>query len=198
MAATTTTVQSAGPVSGSRSFLDRLRDGDEIARLITFVFAAAIILITCLLVFQLWATPSSRVTSSASTFFVHQSLGSRLRRLRRAALYLRHARHRRGIAGHRRPAGHRRRHLSRRTRPRARLRHAAIPHRSSRRRSQRHLWSPRRLHRRSDDARIHSARAQQHSRFPPVFLGPRLRHRLPHGRHRPGHHGDSVHHLGLA
>ncbi|HEY2822154.1 MAG TPA: phosphate ABC transporter permease subunit PstC [Candidatus Acidoferrum sp.] len=54
MAATTTTVHSAGPVAGSRSFLDRLRDGDEIARLITFVFAAATVLITVLLVFELW------------------------------------------------------------------------------------------------------------------------------------------------
>src|ERR1700723_1551277 len=54
MAATTTTVHSAGPVSGSRLFLDRLRDGDEIARLVTFVFAAAVVLITALLVFELW------------------------------------------------------------------------------------------------------------------------------------------------
>ena len=54
MTATTTTVHSAGPVTGSRSFLDRLRDGDELARLITFVFAAATVLITVLLVFELW------------------------------------------------------------------------------------------------------------------------------------------------
>lgn len=45
---------SAGPVAGSRSFLSRLRDGDEIARLITFVFAASVVLITVLLVFELW------------------------------------------------------------------------------------------------------------------------------------------------
>jgi len=54
MAATTTTVHSAGPVTGSRSFLDRLRDGDEIARLVTFVFAGVTVLITLLLVFELW------------------------------------------------------------------------------------------------------------------------------------------------
>ena len=54
MATTTTTVPSAGPVAGSRSFLSRLREGDEIARIITFLFAASVVLITVLLVFELW------------------------------------------------------------------------------------------------------------------------------------------------
>ena len=45
---------SAGPVAASRSFLSRLRDGDEIARLITFLFAASVVLITVLLVYELW------------------------------------------------------------------------------------------------------------------------------------------------
>jgi phosphate transport system permease protein len=54
VATTTTTVPSAGPVTGSRSFLSRLRQGDEIARIITFLFAASVVLITLLLVFELW------------------------------------------------------------------------------------------------------------------------------------------------
>jgi len=54
VATTTTTVPSAGPVAGSRSFLSRLIEGDEIARLITFLFAASVVLITLLLVFELW------------------------------------------------------------------------------------------------------------------------------------------------
>ena len=54
MATTSTTLGTAGPVTGSRSFLSRLRDGDEIARLITFLFAASVVLITVLLVVQLW------------------------------------------------------------------------------------------------------------------------------------------------
>jgi len=54
VATTTTTVPSAGPLAGSRSFLSRLRDGDEIARLITFLFAASVVLITVLLVYELW------------------------------------------------------------------------------------------------------------------------------------------------
>ena len=54
MSTTSTTLPSAGPVAGSRSFLSRLRDGDEIARLITFVFAGSVVLLTVLLVYQLW------------------------------------------------------------------------------------------------------------------------------------------------
>lgn len=54
MAASTTTVPNAGPATGSRSFFSRLRNGDEIARLITFLFAATVVLITVLLVLQLW------------------------------------------------------------------------------------------------------------------------------------------------
>jgi phosphate transport system permease protein len=54
MATTSTTVPSAGPVVGSRSFLSRLRDGDEIARLITLLFAASVVLITLLIVYELW------------------------------------------------------------------------------------------------------------------------------------------------
>jgi phosphate transport system permease protein len=52
--ATTTIVPGASPISGSRSFLSRLREGDEIARLISFLFAASVVLVTLLLVFELW------------------------------------------------------------------------------------------------------------------------------------------------
>jgi phosphate transport system permease protein len=48
------TIPSAGPATGSRSFLSKLRDGDEIARLVTFLFAASVVLITVLLVYELW------------------------------------------------------------------------------------------------------------------------------------------------
>jgi phosphate transport system permease protein len=54
MATTTTTVPSEGPLAGSRSFFNRLRDGDEIARLITLLFAASVVLITLLIVYELW------------------------------------------------------------------------------------------------------------------------------------------------
>jgi phosphate transport system permease protein len=39
---------------GPRSFVARLRNGDEIARLVTFIFAMTVVLITVLLVYQLW------------------------------------------------------------------------------------------------------------------------------------------------
>jgi len=54
VAAPTTTFGTAGPATGSRSFVTRIREGDEIARLITFLFAASVVLITVLLVYQLW------------------------------------------------------------------------------------------------------------------------------------------------
>jgi len=54
VATSTTTVPDAGPATGSRSLLARLKSGDEIARIITFIFAATVVLITVLLVLQLW------------------------------------------------------------------------------------------------------------------------------------------------
>jgi len=54
VATTTTTVPGAGPFAGSRSFISKLREGDEIVRLITFLFAASVVLVTALLVYELW------------------------------------------------------------------------------------------------------------------------------------------------
>ena len=47
-----------GKPAGLRRFVNRLRTGDEAAYLVTFVFAAAILLVTALLVWQLWRTSS--------------------------------------------------------------------------------------------------------------------------------------------
>lgn len=44
----------ASPKAGSHSLLAKLRDGDEVARLITFLFAAFVVLIVVSLVFELW------------------------------------------------------------------------------------------------------------------------------------------------
>lgn len=54
MATTSTTYKSAGPSAGSRSFFRRIREGDEIARLITLIFAGMVVLITLVLVYELW------------------------------------------------------------------------------------------------------------------------------------------------
>lgn len=72
MATSTTTVPSAGPAAGSRSFLSRLREGDEIARIITFLFAASVVLITLLLVLQLWHDSSLARHKFGLNFFVTQ------------------------------------------------------------------------------------------------------------------------------
>jgi phosphate transport system permease protein len=54
VATNSTTLKGASPIAGSRSFLAKLREGDEIARLLTFVFAATVVLITVLVVWELW------------------------------------------------------------------------------------------------------------------------------------------------
>jgi len=54
MATAPTTVEAAGLPWGPRALLHRLRSGDEIARLISLVFALSVVLITGLLVYQLW------------------------------------------------------------------------------------------------------------------------------------------------
>lgn len=54
MAATSTTVASAGPSRSAPSFVQRLRSGDQIAHLITFGAAVVVLLITAWLVFELY------------------------------------------------------------------------------------------------------------------------------------------------
>jgi len=54
MATSTPFEQTVPPQAGPRAFIQKLRRGDEIAHLITLVFAASIVLITSLLVYELW------------------------------------------------------------------------------------------------------------------------------------------------
>jgi phosphate transport system permease protein len=57
MSATVNTIEHAGPPeSRLRALLRRLRNGDEVAHVITLTFAASILLITFLLVRELWVT----------------------------------------------------------------------------------------------------------------------------------------------
>ncbi len=59
MATASSMMEPAAPAhSGPRSFLRKLLEGDEIAHLITLVFAASILLITALLVYRLWIDSS--------------------------------------------------------------------------------------------------------------------------------------------
>jgi phosphate transport system permease protein len=70
LAASTTTVPNAGPVSGSRSLLSKLREGDEIARIVTFLFASTVVLVTILLVLELWHGSSLARHKFGFAFFV--------------------------------------------------------------------------------------------------------------------------------
>jgi phosphate transport system permease protein len=47
-------VERVAPPWAPRALLRRLRNGDEIAHLVTLIFASFIVLITCLIVYQLW------------------------------------------------------------------------------------------------------------------------------------------------
>ena len=71
MATSSTTVQPASLGWGSRA-LSRLRSGDEIARLVTMVFALSIVLITALLVYQLWVLSAESRHAFGWHFFVTQ------------------------------------------------------------------------------------------------------------------------------
>src|SRR5271155_3353995 len=50
----TTMEHSAPPKAGPRAFLHRLRHGDEVAHVLTLTFAAGILLLTSMLVYELW------------------------------------------------------------------------------------------------------------------------------------------------
>jgi phosphate transport system permease protein len=70
MSATATTIaHEVPPNTGLRGFVRKLRSGDEIAHLITLVFAAGILLITSLLVFELWRTSYLSRTKFGWFFF---------------------------------------------------------------------------------------------------------------------------------
>jgi phosphate transport system permease protein len=54
MASPTIAIERAEPPGGLRAFLHRLRSGDEVAHIITLLFASFILLVTVLIVYQLW------------------------------------------------------------------------------------------------------------------------------------------------
>jgi phosphate transport system permease protein len=59
MSATPTTVMAARPSRRARSFVERLRGGDEVAYVVTFICAASVILVTALLVFELYVNSAA-------------------------------------------------------------------------------------------------------------------------------------------
>jgi phosphate transport system permease protein len=65
----TTFDRAVPPRSGPRALLRRLRHGDEAAHLITLIFAAAILLITSMLVWELWVNSQLSRTKFGWMFF---------------------------------------------------------------------------------------------------------------------------------
>jgi phosphate transport system permease protein len=65
----TTMDNAAPPESGLRLFLQRLRNGDEVAHIVTLIFAATILLITSLLVYELWINSSLSRSKFGMMFF---------------------------------------------------------------------------------------------------------------------------------
>ncbi len=59
----------APPSAGLRSFAQRFRDGDQVAHIITLIFAATILLITSLLVYELWVNSSLSRSKFGLLFF---------------------------------------------------------------------------------------------------------------------------------
>ena len=172
MSTASTTLPNAGPVAGSRSFLSRLREGDEIARMITFVFAASVVILTVLLVFELWNGSTLARHKFGLAFFVTRVWDPVFEQF--GALPFIYGTVVTSVValltcG---AVGNRRGHISRGTRARSRVRHAAVLHRFAGRGSQRDLRTARRLHRRAVDARVRSAGAQKYFGFLPLFQGP--------------------------
>src|SRR5580700_9705651 len=69
MATIPTTVDAAGLPWGPRALVRRLRSADEIARLITLIFALIVVLITVLLVYQLWVNSAEARHRFGLSFF---------------------------------------------------------------------------------------------------------------------------------
>ena len=63
-------VQPVGPVPRSVALLRRLRNGDEIAHVVTMIFAASILLVTALLVYELWIHSAQSRAQFGWKFFV--------------------------------------------------------------------------------------------------------------------------------
>lgn len=69
----TTAVASVPSPGRARSFVKRLSDGDEIAHLITLIFASAVLLIAVLLIYELWIHSSLSRKQFGFAFFFTQT-----------------------------------------------------------------------------------------------------------------------------
>src|SRR5438105_1257145 len=60
----------AAPRSGVRRWIWKLRSGDEIARLVTLLFALSVVLLTAMLVLRLWAQSATARQTFGWTFLI--------------------------------------------------------------------------------------------------------------------------------
>ena len=90
-AAATTIAHEVPPQAGPRAFLHRLRHGDEIAHLITLTFAAVILLLTSMLVYELWVNSHLSRATFGWNFFWTKIWDPIFDNFGAAALHLRHA-----------------------------------------------------------------------------------------------------------
>src|SRR5579862_1537747 len=72
MASAPTTLEANGARSGLQAWIHRMTSGDEIARLVTLVFALSTVLITALLVIQLWINSALSRHAFGWSFFISQ------------------------------------------------------------------------------------------------------------------------------
>ena len=151
-AATTTITREVPPKSGLRAFVDRWKGGDEIAHLITLTASAGIILITSLLVLELWRTSHLSRAKFGWMFFWHEGLGCELRQFRRGDVHLRNAGNFRSRAGDRRTVGIGQRHFSFGAGAAAAERHRFVSDRFVGGGAQRHLRTAGNIYRGSADA----------------------------------------------
>ena len=69
MATAPTTANAAGLSWGPRALIQKLRSGDEIARIVTLIFALVVVLLTALLVYQLWINSAQSRHRFGFSFF---------------------------------------------------------------------------------------------------------------------------------
>ena len=64
-----TAVMAAPPESAARKFAKRLQGGDQIAHLVTLIFAASVFLVTVFLVYELWIHSAPSRAKFGFSFF---------------------------------------------------------------------------------------------------------------------------------
>ena len=162
MATAPTTVDAAGLSWGPRALLRRLRSGDEIARLVTLVFALSVVLITGLLVYQLWANSAQARHAFGLSFLVEHDWDPVAGHFGALTVHLRHAGYLGARLIDRRSPGLGRGHFSGGTRAPAPFGQFDVFDRSAGRRAQRHLRTAGRFYSRADHAHRDTTRLETH------------------------------------